>query len=299
MAQNKEAILAQILNLCEYDPDAGLEFIERTVAGNPEAGSDPFGRFAKAMAYGSKGLFQLARSKPQVDFTGFDKEGLRDELGVTDTHLDYLEEGLQEIKAMEEIRPGALKLFGTEEDKMGELKVDTMAMVLERCRPGRVQAILRRTKLRYFGPRRVLYLSDLNRDSAEWRLSREDFGVFTDVFFSHPSIVRSAIVMGQGTDSEGRKYLDCMLCERTREDPAPGDTVAEMLLFKAHKYLFDDGSSGYDLPQACKEEKREEKTEKFNREEQKTGSPASKRCVKCHASIPADALYCTQCGARQ
>jgi len=31
----------------------------------------------------------------------------------------------------------------------------------------------------------------------------------------------------------------------------------------------------------------------------KTGRPASKHCVKCHSSIPLDALYCTQCGAKQ
>lgn len=50
-------VLAEILNLCERDPDAGLEFIERVIRERPSARSDPFGKFAKAIAYGSKGLF--------------------------------------------------------------------------------------------------------------------------------------------------------------------------------------------------------------------------------------------------
>ena len=68
---NKEMgdILAEILNLCESDPDVGLKFIEQVIKEKPEAASDPFSKFAKAIAYGSKGLFQLARSKLGVDFT--------------------------------------------------------------------------------------------------------------------------------------------------------------------------------------------------------------------------------------
>lgn len=66
MNERKEEILAKTLNLCESDPDAGLEFIEQTIKTRPGAESDPFGKFAKAIAYGSEGLFQLARSKPHL-----------------------------------------------------------------------------------------------------------------------------------------------------------------------------------------------------------------------------------------
>jgi len=112
-----------------------VEFIERTIRERPEAECDPFGKFAKAMAYGSKGLFQLARSKPEIDFNDFGEEELRGDLGVTEMQLDYLERGSQEIREMEEIHPGALKIFGMEEDRMGELKVDAMAMVLKDADP--------------------------------------------------------------------------------------------------------------------------------------------------------------------
>jgi hypothetical protein len=259
MNERKEEIFAKILNLCESDPDAGLEFIEQTIKKKPGAESDPFGKFAKAIAYGSKGLFQLARSKPGMDFTSFDEEELRDDLGITDAHLDCLEKGLQEIKEMEEIRPGALKMFGTEEDRMGELKVDAMAMVLERCRPGRVQQILGKTKLYYFGPRRVVYPSDLSSEIAEWpKVSLEDFKIFSNILFSFHTIVRTAIIMDQGRDSKGRKYIRCTLCKRTPNNPAPGETLSEMLEFKGGIYLFDDGTFGDSLPEERGEKAKDE-----------------------------------------
>lgn len=254
MGEKKEEILAEILNLCESDPDAGLEFIERTIKERPGAESDPFGKFARAIAYGSKGLFQLARSKPEIDFTGFDEEELRD-LGVTDEHLDYLEKGLREIKELEDIRSDALKMFG----KQGELKVDTMAMVLERCRLGGVQQILGKTKLLYFGPRRVVYPSDLSSELGEWpKVSPEDFKIFSNIFFSCHSVVRTATIMDQGRDNKGRKYIRCILFKRTPNNPTPGETLGEMLEFKGSIHLFDDGTFADTLPEKTKEEKKEE-----------------------------------------
>jgi hypothetical protein len=43
MTEKKEEVLAKIINLCDTDPDAGLEFIEQTIKENPESESDPFG----------------------------------------------------------------------------------------------------------------------------------------------------------------------------------------------------------------------------------------------------------------
>ena len=303
MDEKGEDVMARILNLCECDPDAGLEFIEQTITNHPESASDPFGKFAKAIAYGSKGLFQLARGKARVDFTGFDEEEMREDLGVTDTHLDYLEKGLQEIKEMEVIHPGALRMFGTEEDRMGEWKVDAMAVVLERCRPGRVQQTLGRTKLKYFGPRRVVYPSDLSSSFGNRkRRPPEESRVFGDVFFDFASIVRTAIIMGQGTDNRGRRYLDCMLCQRTLDDPAPGQTIGDMLRFKGHIFVFDDGTFSDALPEKRGEKDKDgaEIAEREKSEEStRTEKPPSGYCVKCHSPIPADAHYCTQCGARQ
>jgi len=200
MAEEIGEMIAKILNLCESNPDAGLELIERTIKRSPEAASNPLMKFAKTMAYGGKGLFQLARSKPEIDFTGFGEEELRDDLGVTDTNLDYIEKGLQEIKEMEEIYPGALKKFGPEAGRMAKLKVDVIAMVLERCRPGRVQEILGKTKLSYFGPGRVSKRNECD-------ITRKEFEIFRDVFFTCDKTAKSALISLDGRDSQGRRYV--------------------------------------------------------------------------------------------
>jgi hypothetical protein len=57
----------RILNLCEAAPDASLELIEQIIRNKPELELTPFVKFAKAIAYGSKGLFNLLRNKPEID----------------------------------------------------------------------------------------------------------------------------------------------------------------------------------------------------------------------------------------
>jgi hypothetical protein len=280
MPEKSEDILAKILNLCESNPDAGLEFIEQTIRDKPESESDPFGKFAKAMAYGSKGLFQLSRRKPDVDFAGFDQEQLRDDLGVTDTHLDYLEKGLQEIRQMEELHPGALRLFGTEDERMGELKVDAMAMVLERCRPGRVQEILGKTKLIYFGPERVFSHNDCD-------ITEREFRVFREIFFASEDIAKSALLRLDGEDKKGRRYVTVVLYK----EPKVFNEWGEQSPVAGFVCLFNDATFSLGaLP--------EEQTKKENGLE-RSESAAVKQCVKCHRSIPIDALFCTQCGAKQ
>jgi hypothetical protein len=173
-----------VLNLCEMDPDAGLELIEQTIKNKPELELNPFVKFTKAIAYGSKGLFNLVRSKPGIDWATSEEEELRGELGVTDAHLDYLELALQEIREMEKIDPKALKVFVTE-NELGGAKVDAIAMVLERCRPGRVQELLGKTKLFYFGHSRIFVHNDC-------KITKEEFVVFRDIFFTPRKIAKSA-----------------------------------------------------------------------------------------------------------
>lgn len=244
-----DEIIQEVFQLCDSDPDAGLELIEKMIESSPELESNPLVKFAKATAYLSKGLRQLAKRQPWIDFTVMDGEELRNIYGITDMHLDYLEKGLQEIKEMEEIDPEVLEMFG-------EGKVDGMALVLERCRPGRVQQILGKTKLKYFGPKRILVTSSV----AD--ISREDFGIFGDVFFTFHSIVRTALLVGLGKDCKGRKYVMVGLCERTPDNAFPGETIGEQLGLEGLIYLFDDRTFGNSLPTE-QEEKKQPKRKGF------------------------------------
>jgi len=227
MNEREGEILAEILNLCERNPDAGLEFIENVIRKNPEATSDPFIKFAKAISYGSKGLFQLLRNKPSLDITGLNDAELRDILGVTDDHLDFLEKGLQEIREMDKIDQNALKIFG----RQAELKVDAMAMVLERCRPGRVHEILGKTKLKYLGPERVFRHN-------ECEVNREEFNVFIDIFFTCNVTPRSALFRRDGIDSKGRRYVTVVLYRKRKIF----DQLGEQSPIAGFVYLYIDGT---------------------------------------------------------
>jgi hypothetical protein len=69
--------MSEILYLCETDPDLSLELIEQVIKTNPKLELSPFARFAKAIAYGSKGLFKLLRNKSRMDWSTFNEEELR------------------------------------------------------------------------------------------------------------------------------------------------------------------------------------------------------------------------------
>jgi len=193
--EERGTMLANIAALCENDPDAGLEFIEGAIARSPKLIRDPFAYWAKAMAYCSKGLLQLIRSKARVDFTNFSGEEWRD-FGMTDAHLDWLEKSLHEIRRVEQVGPGYIE--GLED--FGVLRVDLIATVLERCRPGRVQEILGKTKLIYFGRGRIGH-----GESCE--ITKEEYQIFRDIFFTSVRIAKSAALVLDGTDEAGRRYV--------------------------------------------------------------------------------------------
>jgi hypothetical protein len=217
--------MSEILNLCENDPDVGLELIEQAIKTDPEQELNPFTRFAKAIAYGSKGLFKLLRNKPRMDWTTFNEEELRENLGITDAYLDYLELALREIREMEKINPEAFKIFVTDYE-LGRAKMDAIATVLERCRPGRVQELLGKTKLFYFGPSRTFIHNDC-------KITKEEFFVFRDIFFTPRKIARSAILVTDGVDDKGRRYVIVGLYEGT--DPLTSELADGIC-------LYDDGT---------------------------------------------------------
>jgi hypothetical protein len=142
-----------------------------------------------------------------MDWSTFNEEELRENLGITDAHLDYLELALREIREMEKINPEAFKVFVTD-NELGKAKVDAIATLLERCRPGRVQELLGKTKLIYFGPSRTFIHNDC-------KITKEEFFVFRDIFFTPRKIAKSAILGINGVDDKGRRYVIVVLCEVT------------------------------------------------------------------------------------
>ena len=235
------ALLAKVLNLCESDPDAGLELIEVSTKGKPEAESNPVWKWAKAMAYGGKGLLQALRElrlsdEELAEVSTWGGGEFRERLRLTDEHLDYLEVALREVREIEIVEPRFVAMIGTEEERVGEAKVDLIAIALERCRPGKVQKLMGTTKLLYFGSehRRMGVRPGLD-------LTSKDDAILWNTRFSAPLVVKAAIAMDRGVDGKGRSFVTCLLYQKCLDEWGPDETLATASS-AGILYLFDDGS---------------------------------------------------------
>lgn len=229
--------MAEILNMCEKDPDYGLEVIEETVEKNPDLQSDPFIYFAKSMAYASKGIFSLARMNPDFNIEKATSEQIRKKLGVTDENVEYLEKSLREIHKMEEVNEDALHKFG----ETGIAKLDTISVTLEKFKPGRVEEIIGRTKLRY--------IFDRLKVKSDW--SSVNPQPFLDVFFSCKTrlgencITRSALVVSASFEGDNSSIL-VALYEKPRifKDSGEQNQIVNFVrLFKDGRYHLEQNIS--------------------------------------------------------
>lgn len=231
--KSPEEMLAYLSNLCESDPDAGLELIKGFIENNLEFESNPIIKFCKALAYGRKGFKPLIE-KPWLNIDLAEPNELRSYLN--DENLNDLEYALSEIRQIEDIDPRFIQQIGTDEEKIGECKLDAIATVVERCKPGRVQQILGKTKLFYFGLTRIKQMPHLNEI-----LHPEALKPFLEIFFTHKSFVSSALILAFDTDASGRKYIMCTLFQKPIDELGPKDTF-ERAIIAGTLYLFDDGS---------------------------------------------------------
>ena len=243
-----QAIMEDVYRLSESDPDKALHTLGEIYSKSPTLQQNPLFHYSVATAYGTKGFWQLWRQKQtlDIDILVADEPTLRGELGLTDEHLDYLEKAMLALKAMEDAEPGRLAKFkGTDR----QVQIDAMAIALERCRPGRVQELLGKTKLIYFGFERIKRL----RHQVDEALVNP----FLYIFFDFHTIVRAALILEHGRDAKGRAYLHCSLFSRTFDVLAPGDTLGKVGI-EGSIYIFDDGTCGYFLEQIGKPETTQE-----------------------------------------
>lgn len=233
-------LLAAILNKCETDPDSSLALLDMMIRENPGQSSDPMWKWARAMTFGGKGVFQVLRERQSTqaqmsEVSTWNKQEFIQNLGLSDEQLNSLEVALREIKEIEATDSDFIDSLGTPEEPIGRAKVDLMAIVLERCRPGKVQELLGTTKLEYFGP-------DHSRMGVRpgLELTSEDYAILWKPKFSAPSIVKAAIAMDHGRDGKGRRFVTCLLYQNCLDEWQPDDTLAAALSAGA-LYCFDDG----------------------------------------------------------
>lgn len=228
-----EETLAYVYNLCGSDPDAGLNLIQEVIKENPELSSEPYIKWGKFLAFGKKGTQKLLeREKLNIDAA--DGDELLKYLNEED--LNYLDLALREINDINMADHNFISKLSSQDDKLGELKVDAMAAILDKCRPGRVQQILGKTKLFYWGVNRIKQMPYLKE-----KMSPDDLNPFLNIFFNYSSIVRSALILNYDVDAKGRKYIECSLFQKLLGDLGPTDSLADVILEGAI-YLYDDGT---------------------------------------------------------
>jgi len=238
-------MLANVLNLCESDPDAGLSLVDDLVRSNPQLSEDTFAHFARAMSWGSKGLFQALRAHPDFDLIGASSDDLRFDLGIGESELTALQKSLTSIARMEAAHPNALDAFGSNGDLQAERKVDGVAIALEVFHPGRTQEILGKTKLKYFGASRILMMSE--------NISSDDtINLAGDVWFSFDhvnDIVRTALVIRIDSDERGMRYAQVMFFKRLPIDWDEDLSIGDALGRVGSLYFFEDGTTLDQLPE--------------------------------------------------
>ena len=242
-------IIADILNQCDTDPDSALELLDSMQSANPDLELDAFMLFARAMGWASKGLYVLLRKLPSFDLLTANANDLRYVLGIEASHLLYLEKALSYIRRLNTHHPGALSAFEHDNgDRFGELKVDGVAIVVEAFCPGRVQEILGKTKLRYFGPSRIKVFNNCI-------VSSKDFDIAANTWVSLDEIARSALIMNIGTTQDSRRYAHTVFYRKLESEIGPDDTMAALGII-TYLFIFEDGSTTLTTPEHEEEVRR-------------------------------------------
>ncbi|MCG2754905.1 MAG: hypothetical protein L6247_04980 [Desulfobacteraceae bacterium] len=250
--------MAVLLNLCESDPDAGMEFIEGIISKKPELSTDLFFKFAKAMAYKAKSFQQVKKAGLIESINDMNLNDLVNEIQplLAKDDVKYLELALTEIRQILDVNPEFINMMGNDDEAMGEAEVEAICSFLERCKPGSVQKILFETKLEYFGQDRIRVASDVSS------LGPSTLYPFTLVKFSADSIAKSALLADYGTDIKGRKFIMCLLYKRLYDDLSPEETF-EDAIYVGTVYLFDDNTFAYDVEKMDQTESRQDKKKGF------------------------------------
>lgn len=217
-----------LLELSQAEPEEALVIIARMLAEEDALSADDLEiKLPLAVAYMHHALQPVIQE--QFDFTGETGEVIRSRFSLRSSHLDAIERSLELIREIEAEEPGAF--WNLWEGGQAQHKFDGMCILLERCRPGRVQETFGQTKLWYFGP-------DGLRHHVDVQDREMDFLAFGTTLFECPTTVRGAVITGFEF-IDGREAMITSLYA----DVEPPSTGAGMLAPPVTVGLFfDDGS---------------------------------------------------------
>ena len=195
--------------LSQRDPDRCLKVLPLYEDAKEIRKNDPVASFIKGIAYLKKAI-DLSPNFGQDQWS--------------EESLDFLEKALIELNNSH-LTENVLN--NSTEFKIGGF--DAAAISIEKFRPGRVQQLLGKTKLRYFGEDRVFY--------DKRHASDDEINLFANIFFNCHSIVRLAYIQCSKTDDSGRRFIRVGLFE----EASPLNDLGEPNEPKAIIDIYDDG----------------------------------------------------------
>lgn len=216
VAEGSEGDIIEYMRvLANEEPDKCLDLISKLIENDALMALNPLVLFFRGFSNIQKGaqLFQVQNE-------------------WTDEILNLFEQSLLDFRKSDEIDPKPAIFEGAFKEK-----IDSVALVLNGKRPGIVQQLLGRTKLKYMlgGESRVF----INDKCAEFlRPSEKAMEIFGDVFFSFPSIVMSVFVAYMQKDDRNKHYIKVALCE----EPSLLDAFGEPHEIRGYIDIFEDGT---------------------------------------------------------
>lgn len=201
--------------MAEKNPDECLSLISDMIEKDESMESNPILRLCRAIANMNKGV-NLFKEKNEWE----------------DGILDIFEQSLKDLKVANDIEP-KLDIFKGET----ETKIDALGEIFEIKRPGKIQELLGKTKLKYFrsGESRISKLTSI----AEHLIpSDEALDIFGNVFFEFPYIVGSAVVALMMKEDDGRHYIRVVLYE----EKSPRNAFGEPNEIKGQINIYEDGT---------------------------------------------------------
>jgi len=270
-----EEIISTLLSMCETDPDAVLSFINDAMMKDEILQSYTSLQFCKARAFQYKGLKPLVERPGDIQINTANKEELQRYL--TDQNLNCLELSLAEFKKIEDSDFDFVKGMDI---TWWQSNLDGLASILEQFRPGKVQKILQKTKIMYFGIDRILNLPDTSK-----RISPDLIRPYLDTWIEYPSIVQNALIADIGNDSKGRQYLQIWFLGKSPDDFLDTDTFGDLKIGEI--FIFNDGTYSAQL------------SDKPDNVDFSLQIPQIIQCRQCGGEIRTGKKFCANCGAAQ
>jgi len=234
MVEKANEFLVNLVKLSDENPDECLKQISTLLSSEESLSNNPIPLMVRGVATIKKAALLK-----------------KDQGAWTDELFDLLEAGLKDCKLVDSLAPN-VKVFEEFKDA-----IDAACRVLEAKRPGSVQSIIGKTKLRFFmsGKGRL----SINTGCEEYLIpSDQAVELFSDFYFKFPKIVRSAFIFFMDKDEKNRHYLHVALFE----EPYLKNAFGEVSKTVGYVRIFEDGEIEEHLSGAAGDGKKEESEDK-------------------------------------